>query len=152
MDTTSSPARPIKATIAPKNPSHSWRTRWRDTAWLSLVIHTVVVVVGFVLLAPLLAPHFPDTLHEFFDRTQHWRVSSPSVTLQNPLVFHEQSICPKPKQHVEFKGTFNTRPERSMALADQAKRVAAEFDFEQDAVNKAVKEFIREMGMRWRTH
>jgi hexokinase len=33
-----------------------------------------------------------------------------------------------------------------MALADQAKRVAAEFAFEKDAVNKAVKEFIREMG------
>jgi hexokinase len=34
-----------------------------------------------------------------------------------------------------------------MALADQAKRVAAEFDFSDDAVSKAVKEFIREMGM-----
>jgi hexokinase len=150
MDATSSPSRPTKATIAPGNPSHSWRTRWRDTVWFSLVTHTVVVVVGFVLLAPLLAPHFPGTLHEIFDRTQHWRVSSPSVTLRNPLVFQEQPICPKPKQRVEFKGTFNTRPERSMALADQAKRVAAEFEFEQDAVNKAVKEFIREMGMRWR--
>ena len=34
-----------------------------------------------------------------------------------------------------------------MALAEQAKRVAAEFDFDSDHVNKAVKEFIREMGM-----
>jgi hexokinase len=34
-----------------------------------------------------------------------------------------------------------------MALAEQAKRVAAEFDFGDDAVNKAVKEFRREMGM-----
>jgi hexokinase len=33
-----------------------------------------------------------------------------------------------------------------MTLADQAKRVAAEFNFGKDAVNKAVKEFIREMG------
>ncbi|KAJ4335220.1 glucokinase [Didymella glomerata] len=32
-----------------------------------------------------------------------------------------------------------------MALADQAKRVAAEFEFSDDGVNKAVKEFIREM-------
>lgn len=118
---------------------------------MSLVTHTVVVVLGFVLLAPLLAPHFPDTLHEIFYRTQHWRTSSPSVILRNRLVFQEQQICPKPKQHVEFKGTFNTRPERSMALADQAKQVAAEFDFKQDAVNKAVKEFIREMGRCCRT-
>jgi hexokinase len=34
-----------------------------------------------------------------------------------------------------------------MALAEQAKRVAAEFDFGDDAVNTAVKEFRREMGM-----
>jgi hypothetical protein len=34
-----------------------------------------------------------------------------------------------------------------MALAEQAKRVAAEFDFSNDGLNKAVKEFIREMGM-----
>jgi hypothetical protein len=33
-----------------------------------------------------------------------------------------------------------------MALAEQARRVAGEFDFGPDAVNKAVKEFIREMG------
>jgi hexokinase len=32
-----------------------------------------------------------------------------------------------------------------MTLAEQAKRVAAEFDFDDNAVNKAVKEFIREM-------
>jgi hexokinase len=43
-------------------------------------------------------------------------------------------------------GTFNTQHKRSMSLADQAKRVAAEFDFDDNAVNKAVKEFIREMG------
>lgn len=112
--------------------------------------HTVVVVVGAVLLA-FLAPRFPHTIREIFNGTQLWRASSPAITIRNPVVFHEPPICPKPVQHVEFKGTFNTRPERSMALADQAKRVAAEFDFEQDAVNKAVKEFIREMGLRWHT-
>ncbi|KAF2263372.1 hypothetical protein CC78DRAFT_273459 [Lojkania enalia] len=32
-----------------------------------------------------------------------------------------------------------------MALAEQAKRVAAEFEFDADGVNKAVKEFMREM-------
>jgi hexokinase len=98
------------------------------------------------LCIPLLAPRFPHTLREFFTSTQHWRVSSPGITLRNPVVFQQPPVCPKPQQHVEFKGTFNTRPERSMALADQAKRVAAEFAFEKDAVNKAVKEFIREMG------
>lgn len=106
--------------------------------------------MGAVLLA-FLAPRFPHTIREILDETQLWRASSPAISLRNPVVFHQPPICPKPVQHVEFKGTFNTRPERSMALADQAKRVAAEFDFEQDAVNKAVNEFIREMGPRWHT-
>merc|ERR1712137_324852 len=65
--------------------------------------------------------------------------------LRNPIVLQEPSICPKPEQQVEFVGTFNTQHKRSMTLADQAKRVAAEFDFDDNAVNKAVKEFIREM-------
>lgn len=34
-----------------------------------------------------------------------------------------------------------------MSLAEEAKRVAAEFDFGPSDVRKAVKEFIREMGM-----
>ncbi len=33
-----------------------------------------------------------------------------------------------------------------MSLLEEAKRVAAEFEFGADAVNKGVKEFIREMG------
>jgi hexokinase len=149
MDTTRSSRRPVKATLTPKTPpsASSWSSIWRDSAWPSLVTHTLAVVVGAVILA-FLAPRFPHTVREIFDRTQHWRVSSPYTPPPNPIVFHQQPVCPKPKQHVEFRGTFNTRPERSMALADQAKRVAAEFDFGQDAVNKAVNEFIREMGMR----
>jgi hexokinase len=149
MDTTSSSPRPVKATVAPNTHSGPRSTRWRDSARYPLVTH-IVIVVGVVLLA-LFAPRSPHTILEIFDRTQHWRSTSPGLTLRNPLVFEEQPICAKLSQHVEFKGTFNTRPERSMALADQAKRVAAEFDFEKDAVNKAVQEFIREMGMQRRS-
>jgi hexokinase len=141
-----------KATLAPNSPSPSWRARWRVSVWSSLATHTVVIVVAAVVLlalsVPLLPPRFPHAIREIFDQTQHWRVSPPSVTLRNPLVFEEPKTCPKSVQHVEFKGTFHTKPERSMALADQAKRVAAEFDFGKDAVNKAVQEFLREMGKR----
>lgn len=77
---------------------------------------------------------------------------APSITLRNSIVLQDPPTCPKPEQHVEFVGTFNTDHKRSMALADQAKRVAAEFDFSDDAVNKAVKEFIREMGRHMRKH
>ncbi|KAH7075474.1 hypothetical protein BKA63DRAFT_490452 [Paraphoma chrysanthemicola] len=148
MDTRTS-LRPVKATRVPKlnDPSSSSRSapsRRVTAVSLSSSIVAIVVVLA-ALCVPLLAPRLPHTLREIFTDTQHWRVSSPGITLRNPVVFQEPPICPKPEQHVEFKGTFNTRPERSMALADQAKRVAAEFDFGKDAVNKAVKEFIREM-------
>lgn len=136
-------ASPIKAT-RPLSSSPSSSPRRFPLATHSLVSLVVVLLVLFV---QLLAPHFPHTVLLFFTQDQHWRVSSPGITLRNPVLFQEESaFCPKPQQQVEFVGTFNTRPKRSMALAEQAKRVAAEFDFEQDAVNKAVKEFIREMG------
>ncbi|KAF2036138.1 hypothetical protein EK21DRAFT_52840 [Setomelanomma holmii] len=149
MDTRSS-SRPVKATPVPKpnNPSSSSQSsvcrREPARSCLASAVVAIVVVLA-ALFVPLLAPRFPHTIHQFFTSTQHWRVSSPGITLRSPVVFQESPICPKPKQHVEFKGTFNTRPERSMALAEQAKRVAAEFGFGKDAVNKAVKEFIREM-------
>jgi hexokinase len=108
-----------------------------------LATHTVVI--GLVLLLALLTHFFSPHLHAI------WRLVSkdqaPGITLRNPIVLHAPPVCPKPQQEIEFVGTFNRKPARSMALADQAKRVAAEFDFSDDAVSKAVKEFIREMGM-----
>ena len=105
------------------------------------------IVVLLALFFQVFAPHFPLTALRFFTKDQHWTVRSPGITLRNPVLFHEPQICPRPQQVAEFEGTFNTHPTRSMALAEQAKRVAAEFDFSDDGVNKAVKEFIREMGM-----
>jgi len=137
MDAGSSSSRPIEATNVCQTPSGEIRRPRRRLP--SLATHTVIALVG-LLLAFWLAPRFPVSVREFFIKTQH-----SSITLRNPLVFEESDISVQ--QQLEFKGTFNTRPERSMGLADQAKRVAAEFDFEKDAVNKAVKEFIREMGM-----
>jgi len=67
--------------------------------------------------------------------------ASQGLRLRNPIVF-QQPPLPSP---ADLFGTFHTRPERSMALANQAQRVAAEFEFGQDAVNKAVGEFRREM-------
>lgn len=145
MNANSGTSRPVKATNAPNSPSPMRTPGQRDPAPFSLATHTLIIVAG-LLLAFLFAPRFPVSVRELFNRTQHWRASSPSITLRNPLVFQDPAIYPNPEQRVEFKGTFNTKHERSMTLADQAKRVAAEFDFEKDAVNKAVKEFIREMG------
>ncbi|KAL6705532.1 glucokinase [Coniothyrium glycines] len=104
-------------------------------------------ILGLVVLLLALgirfsAPYIPH-LHPLFRIFGHDQ--APGISLRNPIVLQEPPTCPKPVQKAQFVGTFNTRPERSMVLAEQAKRVAAEFDFDKDAVNKAVQEFIREM-------
>lgn len=35
-----------------------------------------------------------------------------------------------------------------MGLAEEAQRIAGEFEYTKDDVNKGVKEFVRQMGMR----
>lgn len=104
------------------------------------------IVVLLALFFQVFAPHFPHTALRFITKDHHWHVTAPGFSLRNPVLFHHAPTCPKPEQTAEFEGTFNTHPKRSMALAEQAKRVAAEFDFTDDGLNKAVKEFIREMG------
>jgi hexokinase len=136
--------RDSKAT-EPDHPTTSSSPRRRDTAYRSILLVTVVALLAVCI--QFVAPRFPPTVRQFFPNTQHWHVSTPGITLRNPLIFHEQQSRPKPRRQPQVKGTFNTRPARSMALAEQAKRVAAEFEFGEDALNKAVKEFIREMGM-----
>jgi hexokinase len=113
---------------------------------------SVLVVVLLALLVQVFAPHFSHTVLNLITRDR-----APGLTLRNPLVLHSPPTCPKPPPPLDSArgspgsshtlNTFNTAPERSMALAEQAKRVAAEFDYSPDAVNKAVQEFIREMGM-----
>lgn len=149
---TSAPAGPFKATTASSRPQSNWNPPHRKPAGASFATHTLIgaIAVLLALFFQVFAPHFPHTILRLFTKDQHWHVSAPEITLRNPLFLHEPQICPKPEQIVEFSGTFNTHPKRSMALAEQAKRVAAEFDFSDDGVNKAVKEFIREMGMRLR--
>lgn len=114
----------------------------------ALATHTAVgiVVVLLALVSHFFAPHLPHSILHYL--AQHHRASPASSPSNPPVLSHQPPVSTSPTQHVEFAGTFYTNPERSMALAQQAKRVAAEFDFTTDAVNKAVAEFIREMGMR----
>ncbi|KAF1991556.1 hypothetical protein K402DRAFT_388953 [Aulographum hederae CBS 113979] len=49
------------------------------------------------------------------------------------------------KKNSPHEGTFYTTTERSMALSDEAKKVADAFEFGDEAVRKAVTEFIRQM-------
>lgn len=140
---------PIKASLPRKPPSQfssPHPLRRTQFARIPAAALSVVVVVLLALFAQLLAPQLPHSILRLLTRDHP---ATAGITLRNPIVLQQPPTCPRPKPHVEFVGTFNTRPERSMALAERAKRVAAEFDFGPDAVNKAVTEFIREMG-RWR--
>ncbi|KAF2465965.1 uncharacterized protein BDR25DRAFT_294582 [Lindgomyces ingoldianus] len=138
----------------PSSRARSARSRRHSTAQSetrlppSLSTHHLfgVVIVLLVLTVQLLVPRLPHEILQYFSPKQHWRVTSPSVPLHSPTLHKSPPTCPRPPQHVEFAGTFNTDTERSMALAEQAKRVAAEFEFGQEDVRKAVKEFIREMN------
>ena len=58
------------------------------------------------------------------------RVESPAICQNSPV-----SLEPLP----------TSRPHK-MSLLEEAKRVAAEFDYTKEDVNKGVKEFIRQMG------
>ena len=81
-----------------------------------------MLALVFTLALPFIAPHLSRSL------------------VQN-LTAHTK----QPRNSI-FAQTFYTDTTKSMALAEEAKRVAAEFDFDQDHVRKAVNEFIREMG------
>jgi hexokinase len=108
-----------------------------------------LVLVLVLVLQFLVAPHLPHEIVRHFTHTanpSHWHAQSPSDSLHTTPLSRSPPVCPKPKPKIDFAGTFHTDTVRSMALAEQAKRVAAEFEFGPDAVNKAVKEFIREMG------
>jgi hexokinase len=105
----------------------------------------VVLLASVALTAPRYSPSTHEILKFFTGGHQ-----GVGISLRNPVVVFDknQDVCPvpEPKQHAHIQGTFNKDTDRNMALADQAKRVAAEFDFGPDAVRSAVKEFIREMG------
>ncbi|KAF1832129.1 hypothetical protein BDW02DRAFT_649386 [Decorospora gaudefroyi] len=133
----------LKQTTLPlhlNSPPRSLNPHQQENSYLTRSTVAAVVVLLLALGTGLFAPHLHHAILRLASRGQ-----TPGITLRNPIVFQEPSICPKPEQQSEFVGTFNTKPRRSMALAEQAKRVAAEFDFCDDAVGKAVKEFIREM-------
>jgi hypothetical protein len=60
--------------------------------------------------------------------------------------FLQDLICPHTTED-HTSTLFDTSAPRNMGLAQEAARVAAEFEYSDDQVNKAVKAFIRQMGM-----
>ena len=63
--------------------------------------------------------------------------------LRNSVSVDFEPVCPNAPIFLEPLPT--SRPHK-MSLIEEARRVAAEFDYPAEAVNKGVKEFIRQMG------
>jgi hexokinase len=102
-----------------------------------------------VFALQFLAPRLPLDVLPFVTDKEQPHAPLPGVTLHAPTFFGHLTpqTCPKPKQKIEYAGAIEyPYKRRNMGLAEHAKRVAAEFEFGPDAVRKAVKEFIREMG------
>ena len=93
----------------------------------ALVVVLVIVIVQLVSQSPYLFRPFPAAL---------------PPTCPAPNAFVQELYCRAP-QHTP-RSLFGRSP-RSMALARAAERVAAEFEYSQEDVNRGVREFIREM-------
>jgi hypothetical protein len=59
---------------------------------------------------------------------------------------YQEAICPNPI--LKSLGTLFNPIERSMPLHESARRVAQEFEFSTDALNKGVQQFLSEMRKR----
>ena len=104
-----------------------------------------LAVVLLLLLVQFFLPRLLHNTFYNFSRTKHiWPATSSCPA--SPVLSSSPKTCPKAEQQLEFSHTFYTQTKPSMKLADEAKRVAAEFEFPAEGVRKAVKEFIREMG------
>ncbi|KAK6398999.1 hypothetical protein LTR65_000556 [Meristemomyces frigidus] len=120
------------------------KTSWRITLKLdrpspaSLVAALLLVVV--VVLQLLVYPRLPASFQLFRPAPPPPQPSCPSVPTYNPFV--QELYCRAP---AHTPGTLYSRSPHSMALAAAAERVAAEFEYPAEQINRAVHEFIREM-------
>ena len=76
----------------------------------------------------------------------------PPVSYQEPQkrVNTAENVCPNLNIFGPanlFTSDFPITRTHKMSLIQEAERVAAQFDYPAEAVNKGVKEFIREMGL-----
>ena len=100
---------------------------------------TLVPALLFLLLAALLQLVLPRLQHLLDPRPPTPPPSCPSPTT-NP--FLQDLYCRVP---TERPGSLYSNSPRSMALASAAERVAAEFEYSKEDVNRGVAEFIRQM-------
>ncbi|PPJ50173.1 hypothetical protein CBER1_05223 [Cercospora berteroae] len=109
-------------------------TRLRARAFEPTTLLTLLTI-GVILLLQLA---LPKDLSLF--QSRYHPQPPPSCPSPNPFV--QELYCRAPA-HVQ--GTLYGKSTSSMALAAAAERVAAEFEYSKEDVNKGVKEFIRQM-------
>ncbi|KAF2749186.1 hypothetical protein M011DRAFT_525099 [Sporormia fimetaria CBS 119925] len=105
-----------------------------------------LLLVLLVLVLQLLAPHLSRRLLHSVITAEHAR-RAPLAQRSPPLLRDPaERVCPKPGTSFEDtdKTAYHCR-QHTMSLAEHAQRVVAEFDFDQNAVQKSVDEFLREM-------
>ena len=112
--------------------SRSFRhSRVSATPLVSVAILFIVLVVQFLRPSPVLV--HPET----------WQSRQDNHHAQRP-----KAVCLP--QNI-FAGPLPTSRLHKMSLLDEARRVAKEFEYPAEEVNKGVKEFIRQMGRcQWR--
>ncbi|KAK6428578.1 glucokinase [Oleoguttula sp. CCFEE 5521] len=100
------------------------------------------LLLVLVLLAQFLLPHLPLSYQNLFLRSypKPAPLSCPPAPTYNPFI--QDLYCRVPVY--KPSSIYNKSP-RSMALAAAAQRVALEFEYSAQDVNRGVYEFIREM-------
>lgn len=98
------------------------RSRFTTAQLLSFSVLFLVLVVQF--FRPL-----PQTLYQNIWEPKHDKIS--------------EAVCRNP--HILTEPPPISRPHR-MSLLEEVRRVATQFDYSAEEVNKGVKEFIRQMG------
>lgn len=108
----------------------------RITEPAALVTFAVLfLLVAFQLILPLPYSNW------LFLRSSYAPQPPPSCPSPNPFV--QELYCRAPP-HIPGSSLYNQSP-RSMALAQAAERVAAEFEYDKQDVNRGVHEFMRQM-------
>ncbi|KAH0375530.1 putative glucokinase, partial [Aureobasidium melanogenum] len=109
---------------------------------LSRSLYAVVLLVLVLSVQFLLVPRFIASLRKPSQPLDSGRPDFCRYNPSNP--FLQDLICPHTTED-HTTTLFDTSATRNMGLAQEAARVAAEFEYSDAQVNKAVKEFIRQM-------
>ena len=159
--------KPALYPIPPRCPTHCSTITPEIRALTALYVRDVFALLSRNILAPL--PDFSVSILFKLSstRSSRWTFANAQVLLFAAFIlvlivqffFQFRSFLPRstitqpslrpppvcPNRHVLLESQPISRPEK-MALREAAQRVAAEFEYPAEDVNRGVGEFLREMG------